>query len=206
MNDRELCLELEDEIIALRETITELWTAISWDKRGDFDLELRKRIYPSLIVTPDTPINVFQRPAPGNHAMVAAYQGGWYCYYCGVELQSPHAMHIVPGSETVSAHGGYTTYKVELDKPGVRIAQIDHKMPKSRGGNWTFDNLVLACSHCNSQKRALTEYEYIEWRKARGLPEIVGRERVVYEKDYAFAELVMRISPNDFSPEMIDID
>ena len=38
-------------------------------------------------------------------------------------------------------------------------ATIDHVIPKSRGGDHTWENLVIACSKCNSKKgsRLLTE-------------------------------------------------
>lgn len=37
---------------------------------------------------------------------------------------------------------------------------IDHKLPVSRGGDNSFDNLALACPHCNLSKGAKTDYEF----------------------------------------------
>lgn len=34
----------------------------------------------------------------------------------------------------------------------ISSATIDHVIPKSRGGGHTWDNLVIACSSCNSKK------------------------------------------------------
>lgn len=40
---------------------------------------------------------------------------------------------------------------------------VDHKMPLSRGGSNSTDNLCMACRFCNSQKGARSEQEYREW-------------------------------------------
>ena len=37
-------------------------------------------------------------------------------------------------------------------KISISNATIDHVVPKSRGGSHTWDNLVIACSKCNSKK------------------------------------------------------
>lgn len=42
-----------------------------------------------------------------------------------------------------------------------RTQTIDHKMPISRGGSNKFDNLVVSCHRCNSEKGAMTAAEYI---------------------------------------------
>lgn len=33
------------------------------------------------------------------------------------------------------------------------VLEIDHKIPKSKGGNWTLDNLITSCFECNRGKR-----------------------------------------------------
>jgi 5-methylcytosine-specific restriction endonuclease McrA len=40
---------------------------------------------------------------------------------------------------------------------------VDHLNPRSRGGTDDPENLVPACGHCNSQKRAKTAGEYRAW-------------------------------------------
>lgn len=45
--------------------------------------------------------------------------------------------------------------------------EVDHVIPVSRGGADTPDNLALACSRCNNQKRAKTPVEYLAWLTTR---------------------------------------
>jgi hypothetical protein len=44
-------------------------------------------------------------------------------------------------------------------------ATEDHKMPKSRGGQDIYENIVAACWPCNHQKGAMTAEEYREYRR-----------------------------------------
>lgn len=54
------------------------------------------------------------------------------CRYCGVGLIAP--VHV-PGKRSSG-----------------RTRSYDHVVPKSKGGRWTVDNLVLACQTCNLRK------------------------------------------------------
>lgn len=47
---------------------------------------------------------------------------------------------------------------------------VDHKIPRSRGGENTLENLVTACRDCNTDKMAFTVEEWQEWREENGLP------------------------------------
>jgi len=38
------------------------------------------------------------------------------------------------------------------EEPGVRELNVDHVMPRSRGGRDTWDNLVISCRECNLRK------------------------------------------------------
>lgn len=42
---------------------------------------------------------------------------------------------------------------------------IDHRIPKSQGGQTTLPNCVPACQWCNSRKRDRTEEEFRAWLK-----------------------------------------
>ena len=44
-------------------------------------------------------------------------------------------------------------------------ATEDHKMPKSRGGQDIYANIVAACWPCNQQKQSMTAEEYREYRR-----------------------------------------
>jgi 5-methylcytosine-specific restriction endonuclease McrA len=54
-------------------------------------------------------------------------------------------------------------------KPGIYqpdYAEIEHKVPLSKGGEHSYDNCVLACTECNGEKGVMTYTEFIE--KNRG--------------------------------------
>lgn len=54
----------------------------------------------------------------------------------------------------------YYCGKGDLDNNDLHI---DHKIPISRGGKTTVDNLVVACSNCNNRKYNKTDEEFIKW-------------------------------------------
>ena len=64
---------------------------------------------------------------------------GWFCHYCGRDLLTP---------EDLAA--GRTG----------RYAEVEHVIPRSRGGTGQLDNLVLACSACN-QLKGTHSYEWM---------------------------------------------
>lgn len=65
-------------------------------------------------------------------------QGGC-CYYCGILMNFARGIFGEPCDNT---------------------ATIEHKIPKSRGGNNSSENLVLACNKCNNDKGSMNENEY----------------------------------------------
>lgn len=46
---------------------------------------------------------------------------------------------------------------------------VDHKIPFSRGGLTTSENLVMSCEKCNIEKGFLTEEEYREYKEIAGI-------------------------------------
>jgi 5-methylcytosine-specific restriction endonuclease McrA len=44
-------------------------------------------------------------------------------------------------------------------RPGMRDLNVDHVLPRSRGGRDTWDNLVISCRPCNLQKGKQTPAE-----------------------------------------------
>lgn len=55
---------------------------------------------------------------------------------------------------------------------GVRTRlSIDHKLPTSRGGTDSRDNLWLLCRNCNNEKSWMTVEEWQQWR-ASGKPKL----------------------------------
>ncbi len=58
-----------------------------------------------------------------------------------------------------SDHGWYTcSYCGSKLRRGE--VDVDHVIPKSRGGSNSVSNLTASCSHCNRQKGALDDVEY----------------------------------------------
>lgn len=52
-----------------------------------------------------------------------------------------------------------------LKEFSVLDATKDHLIPRSRGGKAEPENIVLCCGRCNSEKGALTDKEYAEWKR-----------------------------------------
>ena len=42
---------------------------------------------------------------------------------------------------------------------------IDHRIPLSRGGTHTYNNIQIVCQNCNYAKRDMLEHEFIRWVK-----------------------------------------
>ena len=55
----------------------------------------------------------------------------------------------------VEAYGGRCGYCGETGP-----LQADHRIPLSRGGSNTIDNIIPACARCNTRKAQMTETEY----------------------------------------------
>lgn len=45
--------------------------------------------------------------------------------------------------------------------PDENVWQIDHLIPRSKGGSDHYDNLVLACEFCNRSKRTLSAAQFV---------------------------------------------
>jgi len=61
---------------------------------------------------------------------------------------------------------------------------IDHIIPKSRGGNWSWENLVTCCKDCNQLKGNLTPEE--AGMKLRFKPYRPDRFEIAYYKCYKY--------------------
>jgi hypothetical protein len=65
--------------------------------------------------------------------------------------------------DVLQAHA-FTCHYCKTDEKKLTI---DHKVPFSRGGEHTKDNIVPACGPCNSSKRNLTDVEFFDVRERR---------------------------------------
>lgn len=84
------------------------------------------------------------------------------CVYCGVEL-------------ALKTYGDRS----------LRVACIDHMLPRSRGGSDLITNLTCCCRRCNTQKSDRTPEEYEQWKRSNifgGLTEIEARDKYQREK------------------------
>jgi hypothetical protein len=56
------------------------------------------------------------------------------------------------------------------DYCGFTATEVDHIVPRSRGGGLDRENLCAACLECNREKSDMTVGEWIAWRQERGWP------------------------------------
>jgi 5-methylcytosine-specific restriction endonuclease McrA len=83
-----------------------------------------------------------QRRKELTHALMV--RDGDQCHYCGIDL----------------------CLYWQQQYQGLTLATIDHIIPRHHGGTDRWDNLVLACHSCNSQKNTMDYDEYRAWRYA----------------------------------------
>ena len=77
------------------------------------------------------------------------------CFYCS------HALAVDDDLMPDGLSGGF------IEPPGKRFLEIDHVLPRSRGGRDTPENLVPTCGFCNAQKGNKTAEEYRAWLTAK---------------------------------------
>lgn len=128
-------------------------------------------------------------------AQLAGRDGGWFCHYCNAPLVPPGTAHdAAPYYKLVmiktchpmttgDCNGLYTREQVyeacrlamngqlhhwrlrwQLAE-GYRYVQVDHMVPRSKGGADHLDNLVLACTQCNQQKKARSYEEFVNLKR-----------------------------------------
>lgn len=51
------------------------------------------------------------------------------------------------------------------DNGSPRYATLEHVVPRSQGGEKTWDNIQLACRSCNNDKKALSLEDYLKQRE-----------------------------------------
>jgi 5-methylcytosine-specific restriction endonuclease McrA len=100
---------------------------------------------------------------------LAERDGGWFCFYCQHPLadeQDP-ANFVLERYECPGGHFDVYPCNQGCNEPrlllatGLRWAQRDHVLPRSRGGSDNLVNLVLACGDCNNRKGARTPGEWL---------------------------------------------
>lgn len=59
---------------------------------------------------------------------------------------------------------GFFTCPYCLKELPIELATKDHKIPRSRGGETTPENIEAVCEKCNGEKGSLTPEEYKLWK------------------------------------------
>lgn len=95
---------------------------------------------------------------------------GSACTYCGVPLvnfDTGEGLVVVPWQPCPGGHGDVYPCPDGGHGPflravaGYRFPELDHVLPRSRGGSDSLHNLVLACGPCNGRKGARTPGEWL---------------------------------------------
>lgn len=70
---------------------------------------------------------------------------------------------------------------------------VDHIVPRSKGGKTTYENLQILCARCNRTKRNIDDTDFKSLVEAEPDPTCVfcnqGKEAYLHENDYSFAIL-----------------
>jgi len=77
-------------------------------------------------------------------------QQGLTCYYCKIKL-----IDIDHAEQFYSMIDG----KWEI-QTGYGYPELEHKIPRSRGGSDLIQNLVLSCGKCNRKKGSKTDRQF----------------------------------------------
>lgn len=94
---------------------------------------------------------------------IAARDGGFFCHYCGCKLVPlPYVDH--PEACTLVERDGEYWYS---HNAGYTWAEVDHVMPRCRGGSNDLSNLVISCGRCNNSKSGSTPQEWLARLSAR---------------------------------------
>ncbi len=95
---------------------------------------------------------------------------GCKCHYCGCETWTDFEQIKVLETRHIRSVDGkgiaVTRWGVPQHLAG-KEAQVDHVIPKSRGGAHDVSNLVIACAKCNQSKGRKTSDEFIVWLRAK---------------------------------------
>ena len=69
-------------------------------------------------------------------------------------VKVPRRLHVAPNRKAVFLRDGHACQYC-----GKAAENVDHVMPRSRGGGHTWDNVVAACRRCNGRKENRLPHE-----------------------------------------------
>ena len=84
---------------------------------------------------------------------------GWRCHYCHSRLIPCGQEEDICNVFYLPEGWGGGMVKSYAAPQGYGWPQVDHKVPRSRGGTDLIENLVMACLECNSRKGSRYTYE-----------------------------------------------
>ena len=73
-------------------------------------------------------------------------------------VRIPHPIMLAPTRRSVALRDNFTCQYCG-DTPGRSLLTMDHVLPRSRGGQTTWENVVTACRACNMRKGGRTPEE-----------------------------------------------
>ncbi len=84
--------------------------------------------------------------------------------------------------------------------PGVKMMDVDHIVPVSRGGMDDIENLQLLCRPCNQQKSAKGDQEFREWKANEAITQLAAsfsknNADAQSELEDAFRRIVKMVAP-----------
>jgi 5-methylcytosine-specific restriction endonuclease McrA len=89
-------------------------------------------------------------------------------------VRVPHPVVLAPTRRSVVARDNYTCQYCG-DTPGRGLLTLDHIVPRSKGGQTSWENVVAACRTCNMRKGDRTPEEAgMALRKKPGRPHYIA--------------------------------
>lgn len=89
-------------------------------------------------------------------------------------VRVPHPVALAPARRSVIVRDNYTCQYCG-DTPGRGLLTLDHIVPRSKGGQTSWENVVAACRACNMRKGDRTpEQAGMTLRKKPGRPHYVA--------------------------------
>jgi 5-methylcytosine-specific restriction endonuclease McrA len=91
-------------------------------------------------------------------------------------IRSPKHRHLKPTVILLDKYKGFPNYRIKLSRKAVynrdngqcqycsaavpyHLFQVEHIIPKSKGGKYTWNNICVSCGKCNGKKRDRTPAE-----------------------------------------------
>lgn len=81
---------------------------------------------------------------------------GWKCVWCGCDVYSPGKSPHGPAFNPA----GYPKAQFRSETDPLRMATLDHVLPREHGGGNEAGNLITACLTCNEERGTLSPLQF----------------------------------------------